>query len=159
MINRLPTHLPPFDLVLSDLANPSPAALAKAMGVSARTAAGWIKAAAAPRPVELALFWLTRWGVSAVDADAHNAATMHAAHAAALACELARAEARIAHLVSIGDYGAANDPSAVVASAAARLRLAPLPRDPVAHGRELANDDSGHHGPGQHSKRLGQHLA
>lgn len=112
MLNRLPTprETPPLSLILEDIGRPAPAAVARALGVAPCTVSRWIAADDAPRLAALALFWLTRWGMSRVDCEAVNAATLYAQQARGLADELAQVRAQIARLARLGDYGSANDP-------------------------------------------------
>jgi len=107
MLCRLPRHLPPLSLMLDDLGRPSPAAVARSLGVSVRSVRRWIAADEAPRPVLAALFWLTRWGVSEIDAEAHNAATMAAGYVRALKDENAALVADLGRALALAD-GAAN---------------------------------------------------
>lgn len=76
--------MPPLSMMLADVGNPTAAHLAAFLGLHPRTVARWMERGHAPRPVCLALFWLTRWGRSQVDTQAANDA--------ALAFALARAE-------------------------------------------------------------------
>lgn len=110
MLNRLPGQLPPLSLMLADIGQPTPAALAKALKVSPATARKWISQDSAPLPVLLSLFWLTRWGRSIVDADAVNQASMNASLATALQTERDQARAQLAHVLGLANTGAANDP-------------------------------------------------
>ncbi len=107
MLCRLPRQLPPLSMMLDDIGRPSPAAVARALGVSARSMRRWIAADAAPRSVLAALFWLTRWGVSQIDADAYNAATLHASYARSLKDENASLRADLGRALALAD-GAAN---------------------------------------------------
>lgn len=112
MPHRLPRHLPPF-ATLADDVQCSRTALAVALGVSRSTPHRWIADDSAPRSARLAVFWLTRWGVSALDADAHNSAVMHAGLARALRDELIAAQRQIARLrraLDAAPAGAANSP-------------------------------------------------
>lgn len=113
MLNRLPKATPCLSDMLADIGNPTPRALARALDVNPATVRRWISAGTAPQPALLALFWLTRWGRSSVDAEAHNAATMHAAHARELARELTLSRAQVARLRTLLDRrsdDAANSP-------------------------------------------------
>lgn len=74
MLYLIPPCLPPLAVMLDDLGNPHPATLANHLGVDERTARRWQKAGDAPRPVLIALYWLTRWGRSALDAELTNRA-------------------------------------------------------------------------------------
>lgn len=120
MLNRLPRQLPALSVLLDDLGHPPAEALGRALGVTPRTVRRWIADDQAPRPAALALFWVTRWGLAAAHAEAHNAATMHAAHARCLQTEVDRLRAELARVLALADTGAAN-----VASLQA-LPLAPV---------------------------------
>lgn len=119
MLNRLPTPVqcPQFSQILDDLGRPAPRLIAKALGVTPATVTRWIRNDSAPRPVLLSLFWLTRWGMSLVDAEAVNAARLHAGMSACLRAEVDRLQRELARVVAAGDFGCAND-----------VTLAPLPR-------------------------------
>lgn len=97
--------------MLDDIGSPNAQELGQLMHVSTATARRWIKADQAPRPVMLAVFWLTRWGMSLVDAEAVNAARLHAAVAASLRLEIEVLKAKLQRLGTIGHFGAANDPA------------------------------------------------
>jgi hypothetical protein len=127
MLNRLPRQMPPLSWMLDDIGNPKPRDLARALGVSERTAKGWIARDEAPTPALLALFWLTRWGQQAVDAEAHNATCMHATMVALLRGELAELNVRLQRLGRIADFGSANDPAEAI-----RQHAQPAPRSPGA---------------------------
>jgi Homeodomain-like domain len=111
MLNRIPSQLPPLELLLADLGHPSPRAIARALHVSERTVHRWIREEQAPIPVMLALFWVTRWGVSSVNAEAINAAAMQSQLANAHAREVKELQERLRKLGKIADFGAANDPA------------------------------------------------
>ena len=113
MLNRLPTPVqcPQLSQILDDLGRPSPRLLAKALGVTPATVTRWIRDESAPRPVLLSLFWLTRWGMSLVDAEAVNSARMHASMAAILRAEVERLQRELARVVAAGNFGCANDPT------------------------------------------------
>jgi hypothetical protein len=110
MINRLPRLLPPLSSILDDIGRPEPRQLARALGVSERTIRRWIAHDRAPRTAHLSLYWLTRWGMSAVDAEATNNARMYAGLADAYLQELKQARQQLAQLLTIADFGSANDP-------------------------------------------------
>lgn len=81
---RAPTRagLPDLSTMLSDL--PPAPAVAAHLGISRRTLHRYALANQAPRAVMLALFWETRWGISAADCAAFNAAQLATGHAAVL---------------------------------------------------------------------------
>lgn len=91
MLQNLPRHTPPLSLMLHDLGDPKPPVLARALGVSTRTVYTWLRRDDAPRPVLLAVFWLTRWGRQHLDADLYNLATLHMRYSAALRRDLSQA--------------------------------------------------------------------
>lgn len=112
MPHRFPRQLPPF-AALADDVQCSRTALAVVLGVSRSTLHRWIADDSAPRTARLAVFWLTRWGASTLDADAHNSAVMQAALARALRDELIAAQRQIARLrraLDAAPSGSANSP-------------------------------------------------
>lgn len=113
MLNRLPTpvQMPALSLLLDDLGSPAPRLLALALGVRPSTLKRWITMDQAPRPVLLALWWLTRWGLSTADAEAWNLAQLRCAEAAAWRAEAQALRAELARVLAAGDFGCANDPS------------------------------------------------
>jgi predicted DNA-binding transcriptional regulator AlpA len=146
MLNRLPRQLPPLADMLADIGNPTPREIAKALGYSERTVRSWLQSDTAPRAVMLAVFWLTRWGVSSIDAEAQNLIQMHAGRAR---CEQERAD-ELADAVDVlersGQFGAANSPIMLAAhrhrasnpdarTSHARTRASPEPVMPVAYVR------------------------
>ncbi len=86
--------LPPFTWLLHDQ-QANRAQVARHIGVHERTLARYEAAQGAPRAVMLALFWESRWGRSAADAEAARAADVHRGHAQALANENAALRRRI----------------------------------------------------------------
>jgi hypothetical protein len=113
MLCRCPRagELPPLPLILADLGDPTPAALARALGVSASTARRWIATGAAPLAPMLAMFWLTRWGRSQVECHAENAARLFGQVARSQAEQIAELRAELARLLRLADFGAANAPT------------------------------------------------
>lgn len=113
MLNRLPTpvQLPSLALMLDDLGQPGVDKLAAALGVTPRTVRRWLADGMAPRPAMLALFWVTRWGLSLVDAEAARLADLHAAEADCLRREVSALRDELARVLAVGDFGAANDAS------------------------------------------------
>lgn len=111
MLAQLPTQLPPLPAILADLGHPSSQAIGRALGVTERTARRWIATGQAPRAAILALFWVTRWGSSQIDAHAHNGAQLARLQVQALADENAALRAELARVLALGDTGAANLPS------------------------------------------------
>jgi hypothetical protein len=122
-LHRLPRTLPPLATLLADLGNPAPREWARALGVSERTAWRWQAAGKAPRAVALALFWVTRWGWSQIESEALYAVDLLRSTSRAAQAEKMALRAEIERLASIGDYGAANDPTphAVTRGQAQRL--------------------------------------
>lgn len=164
MLNRLPTptQLPALSLILADIGQPTPAQLGQALGVSPASARRWVQQDSAPRPVALALWWLTRWGMSVIECEAVNAAAINAGLVRSLQDDLARSRAQLAHLVNLADFGAANDPlhpfqsgNLLPAGTAARVagfvgqRLAaPLCVNPRPQAWQLTDHQRGQHGAG-----------
>ncbi|AVS74484.1 hypothetical protein [Paracidovorax cattleyae] len=105
-----PRALPALSQLLPDLGNPSPAELARYLGVSVRTAYGWKALDRAPRAVLLALFWESSYGLSTLDCELHNTAMVWKNLSESQGLEMANLRARIARLERIGDFGCANDP-------------------------------------------------
>lgn len=110
MLRRFPKAPPPLSTMLADIGSPPPEALAGAFGVTAPTVRRWVREDRAPLPVLFALFWLTRWGTSEVDAKAHNDAVMAAREASRLRNEVESLRARLNSVGRIADFGSANDP-------------------------------------------------
>lgn len=71
-IDQAPAALPIWHSILEDLAHPPVHRISKVLGVSHRTVYRWNASGQAPKVAQLALFWLTRWGQSAVHAQASN---------------------------------------------------------------------------------------
>lgn len=119
--------------MLADIGNPTPAELARALDVSPVSVRRWVRADQAPRPVLLALFWLTRWGQSVVACDATNQAQQLAGLLRCLREQLDQAHAEVAelHRTSIDAAGAANGPrwSTVAAITAGVMPLQPGERE------------------------------
>ena len=98
--------------MLADIGHPTAAELGRFLGVSVRTVRRWLEQGHAPRPVMLALFWLTRWGRSQVECAAVNDAKLMAAQARASESESARRLAELELVLRLADFGAANSPIA-----------------------------------------------
>ncbi|MCV2361707.1 hypothetical protein LNV08_22325 [Paucibacter sp. TC2R-5] len=109
MLNRLPTptQCPALSQMLDNIGNPSPKALAKALGVCISDMQTWIETDCAPRPVLLALFWLTVWAQSSVDAESINISRLHVSIAVSLRTELAGIKHELARILTHGNFGAA----------------------------------------------------
>jgi hypothetical protein len=107
---RAPTQTPPIGVLLDDLPTRDAVRIARHLGVSARTLARWVATGNAPRLAHLALFWETRWGLSAGHCDAVNGERVALGLARSLERECATLRARIARLEETGDFGAANAP-------------------------------------------------
>jgi predicted DNA-binding transcriptional regulator AlpA len=105
----MPKKTPAFKDMLADIGNPHPREIAKAMKVTERSVWRWLKENKAPHSVMLAIYWLTRWGVSEIDTAAHNAAIYSAAEARGLRDELESIKARLAYPSQTGIFGSSND--------------------------------------------------
>lgn len=126
MLCLIPRSIPSLTLMLDDIGCSSDRnvkELAQALGVCERTVRYWRSKGNAPRPVLLSIFWLTRWGQSAVNCKAHNDARMYAGYVGSLKSEVSDLRAQLAKLAGLGDFGSANDPSPGVSG--------PGPRAPV----------------------------
>lgn len=110
-IEHAPVALPIWHAILEDLGQPPPARVARVLGLGLRTIYRYNQTGQAPRVACLALFWLTQWGRSAVDAQAVNDARMAVAYAQALQREFEAIQAEMRYLRAIGRFGSANDPS------------------------------------------------
>ncbi|MEZ2296488.1 helix-turn-helix transcriptional regulator [Variovorax sp. RCC_210] len=106
---RAPRSLPALSVLIEASAH-RPEALARYLGVSPRTFARWRARGAAPRPIELALYWESFYGVQHIEADAFNAARQSAAEAAAWKRECERLAGVVARLETEYDWGSANAP-------------------------------------------------
>ncbi len=102
-----PAQLPLFTTLLDDI-QAKPAAVARHLGVTERVVYKWKAGAHAPRSVQLALFWETRWGQSLSTTTAQNGAMYHRAHVASLEREIARLLALVDRLQRLADT--ANSP-------------------------------------------------
>lgn len=109
-LQHAPAALPVWQSILEDLGHPHPSRVAKVLGVGVRTVYRWNRTQRAPRAACLALFWLTHWGRSAVDANAVNSCRLAVQYATALESQLHRTEAQLAQVLALNATGAANDP-------------------------------------------------
>lgn len=110
-IGHAPRTLPVWQAILEDLGRPHPAAVAKLLGLGARTVYRYNREGQAPRHVCLALFWLTRWGRSEVHCQAVADCQLAVAYANALEAELSRLRTELARVLAVGDFGSANAPT------------------------------------------------
>ena len=108
-LDQAPRSLPTWHMVMDDLSNPPAARVARVLGVSVRSVYRYNRGHA-PRMALLALYWLTRWGRSAVHTQATNDALVACAYVAGLRRQLEALEAESRHLRSLSSYGSANDP-------------------------------------------------
>lgn len=109
MIKKLPRRTPALADMIRDI-SATPAQLADALHLDKSTIYRWISVGQAPRTAELAIYWLTRWGQSDIDAELWNAANVYRGFAYALEREVTQLRDDIARLGQLGDYGSANDP-------------------------------------------------
>jgi hypothetical protein len=105
MLIKLPRHLPSWPDLLADLGNPHPWNISQFLGVDIRTVRRWNQTGAAPRPAVLAVFWLTRWGLSELDAETLNRARNLAGLARCLRGELDTARGEVATLRASLSWG------------------------------------------------------
>ena len=142
---RAPGQLPPLSLLLDDIPTRCAPMIARYLGIHPRTLQRYQASDQAPRAVQLALFWETRWGQSVIDAEVFNRDSVQRGHIGALQTENAQLRATVARLVALvdsGDYGAANGPLFDPPKGVAACEGTPLPR-PIArpasgHGRIVA---------------------
>jgi hypothetical protein len=111
MLELIPRHTPPLGVMLDDIGGPATDRVAASLGVSPRTLRRWLADDSTPRPVLLAVFWLTRWGATATTMAARNEAAMYAGYVECLKTEKARLEAEMGRLLALRDTGAANLPT------------------------------------------------
>jgi predicted DNA-binding transcriptional regulator AlpA len=109
-LGHAPVALPIWQTILADLGDPHPGQVARVLGLGIRTIYRYNRDGQAPRHVCLALFWLTRWGRSAVYTQAVNDCQIATQYANALERELSQARAQLAHVLALNDSGAANHP-------------------------------------------------
>jgi len=140
MLTRFPTQrqTPSLAMLLEDIGNPPARAIARALHVSERTVFRWLRDDEAPRPVLLALFYLTRWGHSWVHTQAHNDAVLYAGLASCREREIAELKRKAAHLGSIGEFGSANDPAPDIRAAVPPPKLDATRVSPREHTSETA---------------------
>lgn len=115
-IHAIPHRLPEFSDLVSDL-NATPRDVAKCLDVGTSTVYHWLQTNNAPRPAKLALFWVSRWGLSTLDCELHNRAMVYEGLAQAMQRELWEQKRQFERLAAIGHYGSANDPLPHVAAA------------------------------------------
>lgn len=111
-IEHAPRTLPVWEMILEDLGSPPAARVARVLGVGVSTIYRWNSAGQAPRAAQLALYWLTRWGRSAVNAQAVNDAAFASQYFESLKSELAVTRTRLMHVLALNSAGSANDPFA-----------------------------------------------
>jgi hypothetical protein len=102
--------LPTWAQTLEALGHPSPDALARSLGVSARTVARWSAADKAPRSVLLALWFLTPYGIEGRELQLLRERNDYAQLAEALQRDAVLLRQRITWLNEARAYGAANAP-------------------------------------------------
>lgn len=95
--------------MLNDI-NEKPEIIAKALGVSLSTVYRWSSQDKAPKTAKMAVYWITRWGQSEIDAEMWNTAQAYRGLAESLQREIALLKEQIASMGRIGQYGCANDP-------------------------------------------------
>lgn len=111
----LPASLPALSVLLGDFSSPSAANLAAAFGVSRSTAHRWISTDRAPRAVLMALYLAApRYGgreASQAVAHAQEGQRLAQSLADALKRENAQVRRELSRVLSLGEFGAANDPT------------------------------------------------
>lgn len=109
MLNRLPRHTPALPVILADLGSPPIDLVARTFGVTVTTVKRWMKHGA-PKPVLFSLWWLTRWGMSELEAEHFNRAQLSHVMCMAMQRRVTELEATVARMERLGDFGAANSP-------------------------------------------------
>lgn len=109
MIKKMPRRLPTLADMMEDL-SATPAEISRVLGVSLSTVYRWLAVGNTPRPHLLALYWVTRWGLSELDAELHNRANLYETLSQSLTQQVRQMERDLSKLGKIGDYGSANDP-------------------------------------------------
>jgi predicted DNA-binding transcriptional regulator AlpA len=109
-IDHAPPSLPIWHTILEDLGNPPAKRVARVLGIGRRTVYRYHQTGRAPRPVLLALFWLTRWGRSSVHTQATNDALMACSLVRSLNDRIAELAGQLQHLQLVGRFGSANAP-------------------------------------------------
>jgi len=109
-IEHAPPSLPVWHAILEDLAHPPARRVARVLGISMRTVYRYNQTGYAPRVACLALFWLTRWGRSAVHTQATNDAIMAVGLVRGLERRIGELTTQVGHLQRLGGYGSANAP-------------------------------------------------
>lgn len=109
MLNRLPRHMPALPVILADIGSPPLDLVARTFGVTVTTVKRWMKHGA-PKPVLFSLWWLTRWGMSTLEAEHFNRAQLSHIMCMALQRRVDELLAEVARLERLGDFGAANSP-------------------------------------------------
>lgn len=104
------THGAILAQLLDALRQPPAAVVAHTLGLSLRTVRRYNLNGRAPLAVRLALFWLTPWGRSLIDAQATNDARLAVAYLEALKRQVAELEDAVRYLHALNTSGAANDP-------------------------------------------------
>eukprot|EP01136_Pigoraptor_vietnamica_P019897 Opistho-1_new@68054 len=110
---KAPGQLPPLSLLLDDLPTRCARSIARHLGITSQTLKRYQVEDQAPRLVQLALFWETRWGQSVLDCEIFNRDQVQRSHIGALQREGDQLKAQISRLVELvdrGDHGAANSP-------------------------------------------------
>lgn len=90
----VPAKLPHLHTILDNIGLPDKQ-VARFLGVSPSSVKRWREAGQAPRPVMLALFWETTWGMSAANAAAINEARMYFSENQILKRRIAALEKRL----------------------------------------------------------------
>lgn len=91
---RAPTQIPPLWLMLEEIPF-SYSQIASYLGISARTLERYRNTGNAPRAVQMALFWETKWGRSLANADAMNEAMYMRGLAQSLTDQLAESRKQV----------------------------------------------------------------
>ncbi|TFZ02095.1 hypothetical protein [Ramlibacter humi] len=111
VLNRwLPSGLPSFQAILEDLGQPDAEAIGAGLQVHPTTVRRWLRDGDAPHAIKLALFWMTRWGISTVEVNAQNDAINSERIARLHELEAEKLRDNLRLVERIADFGSANDP-------------------------------------------------
>lgn len=109
-VEQAPAALPYWQTIWDDLGRPPAKRIARVLGIGERSVYRYHRNGHAPRVVLLALFWLTRWGRSAVHTQATNDALMAVSLVRGLERRIGELSAQVSHLERLGGHGTANEP-------------------------------------------------
>lgn len=139
MIYKTPKTLPQWSDLWAGLGRPHPSSIAHTLGVDVRTVYRWMAAGEMPRPAHLALFWVSPWGLSAIDTNAYNELSTLRAMVSALRAHQARQDSHRSRELALAGFLcrahlAANEAPPVVHEPVQRLAAQAMPAASCAPG-------------------------